>query len=241
MSVGIQVGVTPISSCQYLADQNEQLAVVLSGDYHQPERYGALLAAGFRRSGNLIYRPHCPQCQACQALRVDVAHYRPSKSQKRHRSQLKRLTLQVSENLDENWFALYDSYITSRHATGNMYPANRQDFLDFISSQWLSPRFIHLYQDEEKGLRLVAVAVIDVVDDGLSALYTFFDPHHAFSLGRVCIQAQIQLAHALHLPWLYLGYQIDACTTMRYKADYYPHQRFINQQWRAFSWTVIPQ
>lgn len=241
MSVGIQVGVTPGADCQYLTDQTEQLAVVMSPEYHQRERYGALLAAGFRRSGHLIYRPHCPSCQACQALRVDVDHYRPSKSQKRHRSQLKRLTMHVSDQLDDHWFELYDRYITARHSEGNMYPAKRQDFLDFIHSDWLTPRFIHLYQNEEQRSRLIAVAVSDVVDDGLSALYTFFDPHHRFSLGRVSIQAQLQLAKSMQLPWLYLGYQIDACAAMRYKADYYPHQRFINQQWRAISWPVIPQ
>nr|WP_198534551.1 arginyltransferase [Salinivibrio kushneri] len=241
MSVGIQVGVTPAASCQYLPDQQEQLAVVMSADYHTPEKYAALLAAGFRRSGNLIYRPHCPQCQACQAIRIDVNQYQPSKSQKRHRSQLNRLEVKVSDQLDANWFALFQRYIAARHADGNMYPAKRQAFLDFIGSDWLSPCFIHLYQRDHQQLTLVAIAVTDVVDDGLSALYTFFEPDHRFSLGRVSIQAQLQLANSLELPWLYLGYQIDACSAMRYKADYYPHQRFINQQWRAFTWPVIPQ
>ncbi|OOF13397.1 MULTISPECIES: arginyltransferase [unclassified Salinivibrio] len=235
MSVALKVGLTPASRCQYISTENEQLAVVLSPDMHHPEGYQQLINAGFRRSGNMMYRPHCPHCNACQSLRIDVAAYQPSKSQKRHRSQLKRLRVKVSDQLDPNWFSLYDQYITARHADGNMYPAKAEDFIAFTHSDWLHPCFIHLYDPDGGEETLVAIAVTDVLSDGLSALYSFFDPFHRFSLGRVCIQAQLEYASAEKKSWLYLGYQIDDCPAMRYKADYFPHQRFINHQWRLFS------
>lgn len=223
----IKIGVMAPSTCSYLPSQQESVAVLLDPDLHSAAGYDALIQAGFRRSGNNIYRPHCQACTACHSLRVDVAHFTPSRSQKRHLSQLKRLTVVAKETLDPAWFSLYERYISARHRNGSMYPANKRDFSSFVQSDWQPSCFIHLYQDET----LIGVAVTDILDNGYSAIYSFFEPEHNWSLGSLCVLAQLQLAQENNIPWLYLGFQIEDCMAMNYKKKFKPHQRYIAGEW----------
>ncbi|MBV7297610.1 arginyltransferase [Enterovibrio paralichthyis] len=223
----IKFGIMAPSNCSYLPGQQESVAVLLEPDMHSEEGYNLLIQSGFRRSGNNIYRPHCLACTACQSLRINVAEFAPSKSQKRHISQLKRLHTVISDQLDDNWFALYEHYISVRHRNGSMYPANKNDFLSFVQSRWQRSLYLHLYENGQ----LIAIAVTDVLDNGLSAIYSFFDPEHPWSLGSLCVLAQIRLAQDYQLPWLYLGFQIDECSAMNYKRKFNPHQRYVAGEW----------
>ncbi|RXJ73536.1 arginyltransferase [Veronia nyctiphanis] len=223
----IQLGIMPPSPCSYLPDEVESVAIVLDPEVHSKEAYQSLLESGFRRSGNNIYRPQCVKCKACQSLRIPVNNFIPSTSQKRQINQLKRLRVDFKASLDKNWFALYERYIEARHRSGSMYPADRNDFLSFIGSEWMHTEFMHVYQDET----LIAVAVTDISSEGYSALYSFFEPHHKWSLGSICVLAQLQHARDKGIPWLYLGFQIDGCEAMNYKSKYKPNQRFIAGQW----------
>ena len=216
------------SQCNYLADQEESVAVVLDADLHTDRGYGFLVQSGFRRSGNNIYRPYCDACKACHSLRVDTLGFIPSRSQKRHLSQLKRLSVEFKDEMDSDWFSLYERYISARHFNGSMYPANKHDFRSFVQSDWQTSKYLHLYQD---GKQLIAIAVTDMLENGYSAIYSFFEPTHAWSLGSLCVLAQIEQARKNDIPWLYLGFQIDACSAMNYKQKFKPHQRYVAGSW----------
>ena len=223
----IQIGITHETNCPYLPEQQERLGFCLDPICHSTKSYASLLTMGFRRNGNHIYRPECKNCQACQSLRVDALNFSPSKTQKKQRNQLKNFNIEMRSDLDPNWFALYEKYIAARHRHGDMYPADCESFLSFIQSQWQTTEYLHLYQDDI----LLAIAVMDVVEDGYSALYTFFEPEHPWSLGTLAILAQIEQAKKTKRPWLYLGFYIEACDAMKYKIKYRPNERYNGSTW----------
>lgn len=193
------------------------------------EEQNLLVENGFRRNGQVFYRPRCPACQACESLRVDVAAFSPSKNHKRLLNKTAHFTWQITTELDANWFALYARYITARHADGSMFPPKADDFLRFIESAQTPLFYLHAYD----GDTLVAVAVTDEYTSGLSALYTFYDPDSKLALGTRCILKQIEWAQKTNKTWLYLGFQVDDCPAMRYKRDFLPHQRFKLTHWQA--------
>lgn len=130
-------------------------------------------------------------------------------------------------NTDEH-YALYESYIITRHADGDMYPPSRDQYEDFLSSEWGVTRYIELRHEG----KLLGVAVSDRLDHGLSAIYTFFRPDEpSRSLGVLAVLRQIELAKAQNLPYVYLGYWIRDCDKMRYKNQYRPLDIFINNTW----------
>ncbi len=223
----LQLGLMQKTPCPYLPFQEARNAIVIDEDFHTPDGYDVLIQSGYRRTGNNIYRPYCDTCQACHSLRINMLDFHPSKSQKKHLKQLKNLNVLFKSNLDDNWFSLYERYISQRHNTGSMYPANKDEFIDFTHSQWQNVTFMHVYENNI----LIAIAVTDIVPSGLSALYTFFEPEHHYSLGSLCILSQIKKAKKLDLPWVYLGYQIDNCQGMNYKTKFKPNERFINGEW----------
>lgn len=193
--------------------------------------YSQLSDAGFRRSGAHIYRPHCQQCQACVPVRLPVADFTPSRSQRRC---IKRnRDVQVSEvssiSTDEH-YNLYRRYIEQRHDDGDMYPPSREQYEEFLSAQWGVTRYLELRL--EHNAELIAVAVCDRLDRGLSAIYTFFEPDQAGrSLGVLAVLVQIQRAQELGLPYVYLGYWIRQCQKMSYKTSYRPIEMYINRRW----------
>lgn len=227
----IQLGLCPPHPCSYLADQEEQIAVVMSEALQTESFFEAFLSLGFRRSGNMIYRPHCQQCNACQPIRILVDEFEPSKSQKRLLNKAKKaqISYQLKSQLDDDWYDLYAKYIELRHQNGSMYPPNKQTFLDFIQSSWLNPSFLHLYQEQ----KLIAVAVTDNLTHSLSAFYTFFEPEHPLSLGALAILTQVEVAQKTNKSYLYLGFQIDECDAMKYKVLYNRHQKLVNHAWQG--------
>lgn len=215
--------------CSYL---EQQQAVTLFLDPAEPideEVYGRLSELGFRRSGDHLYRPHCPRCKACVPARIPVELFTPNKQQKRiyKRNQ----DLQVERRpprLTDEIYQLYSRYINTRHADGDMYPPSEQQFSSFLVSD--SP-FCEFNEFRLDG-RLLAVAVTDRLANGLSAVYTFFDPDEPRrSLGRYAILWQIEEARRSELPALYLGYWIRNCRKMNYKTEYRPLEMLINQRW----------
>jgi len=196
--------------------------------------YSELSRYGFRRSGNNIYRPHCKNCQACVPLRLIAEQFKPNRSQKRCRKTNEDLTIRVvdSINTDEH-YALYERYITERHSDGDMYPPDRSQYNDFLTTEWDATRYLEMREPSGK---LVALSVIDVIDHGLSAVYTFFEPTEIRrSLGVFAVLYQIELAKQNQLPFVYLGYWIKQCQKMSYKTGYQPYQVFINEKWVTVS------
>jgi leucyl-tRNA---protein transferase len=225
----MRFGLTQAFPCSYLPDKQEQVLLHLNDEPISNQAYARLLENGFRRSGDAIYRPHCPACDACQSLRIAVKDFRPSRNQRRIINKNNDLTICLSDQDKDEYYPLYERYILARHANGSMYPPTPEQYRHFISSHWAGTQFLELRLEQQ----LVGVAITDSIDNGLSALYTFFEPSlEKRSLGTFAILKQISLAQQQNKPYLYLGYQIDDCNKMNYKARFAPNQRFTNDNWR---------
>lgn len=227
----MKFGITQEFECSYIPEQSERLLVCLEPTDDLKGHYSDLIQLGFRRSGEQIYRPNCKTCNACESLRILTREFVPSKSQKRILSKNRDLKISFSEHAKDDYYLLYEQYINHTHSDGSMYPASLEQYESFIFSCWNAPLFLEIEQNNQ----LVGVAVTDKVENGLSALYTFYDPTlRTRSLGKYLILKQIALCRSLDLSYLYLGYQIDECDKMNYKTQYKPYQRFIGNSWRTF-------
>lgn len=227
----IQLGLSGLLKCSYLPGEQEQLLFVLDEVAFNDWAYENLLAQGFRRSGNDIYRPHCPQCSACHSIRLPVYKFEPSASQRRIARKTSQIKWVVNFDSQEHHYTLYERYITARHSQGSMYPPTPAHFKQFTQCRWMQQVYLEGWLDDE----LVAVAVTDLMPKALSALYTFFAPElEKLSLGTAAILQQVELAKKLNKPYLYLGYQIDGCQAMNYKNRFHPHQKFLENRWQPF-------
>jgi arginine-tRNA-protein transferase len=218
--------------CSYLENQASSSAFVDPDCEMDMALYSQLIRAGFRRSGRLVYRPHCPECQQCLSLRVPVQAFEERRRQRRIRQVNADVRLvSCNARLQADHYALYQRYTASRHAGGSMADSTPDEYMDFLSADWSETLFVEMREGE----RLLGVAVTDQVADGLSAVYTFFEPDlPQRSLGTFAVLSQISMARQLGLPYLYLGYWIRDCDKMAYKADFRPMQLFSDGRWRDF-------
>ncbi len=192
--------------------------------------YNQLIQHGFRRSGRHCYRPHCKQCQACIACRLAVNDFVYSRSQRRCLKTNQDLTItSVSAGFNKEYFELYRRYLNSRHRDGSMADPSESDFKQFLYSNWSDTRFLELRLNKQ----LIAVAVTDILSDGLSAVYSFFEPEmQNRSLGTYCILKQIDYAKESGQAYLYLGYWIKNHNKMHYKSNFKPLQVYLDEQWQ---------
>lgn len=194
-------------------------------------RYGALLDLGFRRSGNYVYRPACSACQECRPVRVAVADFAPDRGQRRCRARNADLLLTLESGLGDEQFALYRRYLQARHPGGGMDPEDREAFHAFLSSSWGTAEIMAARDGDG---RLLAGSVVDRVPQGLSAVYTWFDPDETRrGLGTFMILAEIERTRALGLPYLYLGYWVAGSPTMDYKRGFRPLQVLGASGWHS--------
>ena len=225
----LKVYTTYPHSCSYLEDQEATTLFVDPRQRVDKQLYSNLSLLGFRRSGNHIYRPHCTYCDACIPARIPVEQFAPKRGQRRTWTRNRDLMVQRTDDIrDDAAFNLYRRYIELRHADGDMYPPDREQYESFLSNAW---DCTHYYRFYDKGT-LVALAVVDELVDGLSAIYTFFEPDaHKRSLGVYAILWQIEAARDMGLEYLYLGYWICDCQKMSYKSDYRPLELYIKSRW----------
>ncbi|ANE54723.1 arginyltransferase [Methylomonas sp. DH-1] len=220
-------------ACGYLPDRQARSGFVHPSVAMTPQLYSQLIALGFRRSGDYVYKPYCPSCQACIPTRLPVASFKPDRKQKRCRKRNAdtRSVIRPAE-FDPRHFDLYRRYLAARHDNPDKEPVSAEDYLNFLGSRWCDTRFVEFLI----GGRLAAVAVVDIVDDGLSAVYTFFDPEFAeFSPGVYAVLWQIETAAQWGLPYLYLGFWIEDCRKMRYKIEYQPLLGLVGDRWQPLS------
>lgn len=230
-----ELGLTNTFPCSYLPGQEERLLIAVDERLQNSVSYSSLMAQGFRRSADQSYRPHCPQCNACQSVRVLVNQFKASKSQKRTIKRNQHLVIKVSDHLKDDYYPLYETYINTCHQDGAMYPANKEQFSSFLSSKLTKQLFIETWEINDDSETLVCVAVTDELQNALSAVYTFYHPDFKKNgLGVLSILNQVKLCQQLHLDYLYLGYQIDECKKMNYKIRYFPFERFISGKWHTF-------
>lgn len=218
--------------CNYLPPRRARNLVV------EPERtdhavYTRLIAHGFRRSGNHLYRPHCTGCQACQSLRIPVAEFTPDRAQRRVWRRNHDLLLRERRfTFDPEHYRLFDRYVRLRHPGGGMDDTTPEGYMAFLDSDWCDTRLWEF----RLGDHLIGAAVVDHFTSALSAVYTYYEPTTApRSPGTYAILRLIHEARERELNWLYLGYQIDGCERMSYKSRFRPHQRFVNETWRTTS------
>ncbi len=224
-----QFFITPAHACSYLPQREANTLFLDPRDTITPGIYQTLTEQGFRRSGSHLYRPHCTDCQACIPARVPVATFHARRRQRRVLARNAELTVEVKPAVySHEYYELYRRYIAGRHSDGDMYPPSVAQFRSFLLSQWSETLFVCLYL----GKKLLAVAVTDQQEGGLSAIYTFFDAEFPErSLGVMSILKQIELCQKLALPYVYLGYWIRDSEKMRYKTEYRPVELFVSGRW----------
>ncbi len=225
----MQFFLTPKHPCSYLNRNNAQTLFFDPRQVITSDIYQTLTDQGFRRSGSHLYRPHCGSCSACIPTRVPVAQFQPKRSQKRVLKKNSDLHVRLEEaTFSRRHYHLYERYISLRHAEGDMYPASEDQYRSFLLSPWSHSVFLSIYSGEQ----LLSVAVTDKQPQGLSAIYTFFEPNaDDRSLGVLSILKQIELCQELEVPYLYLGYWIKDCEKMNYKTQYRPTELFVNNRW----------
>lgn len=214
--------------CSYFDDREAKTIFIDPDMSPSPTLYSELSRRGFRRSGNHIYRPDCNRCKDCIASRVPVNIFTPSRSQRRTINRNDDLATEIFPEPSGQAYDLYERYINGRHRDGDMFPPSHEQFDSFLCQSNSTTEYVHFYEDT----KLVAIAVTDILDDGLSAIYTFYDPElKRRSLGVYGILWQIAHAKSLKLPYIYLGYWIRDCQKMSYKTDYRPIELLLNSRW----------
>lgn len=203
-----------------------------------PDVYHRLMNAGFRRSGKVVYQPVCRGCRACQSIRVPVATFRPSKSQRRCRRRNADLTVHLGEpRATDEKYDLYRRYVVERHGRD---PAeeNREAFETFLYD---SPVESVEFTYRDAGGTLVAVGICDLCSESLSSVYFYFDPAQSRrGFGSFGALHEIDTARRLGVPYYYMGYWVDGCRAMRYKADFRPAEvLFPDGQWRPMAPTDV--
>jgi arginine-tRNA-protein transferase len=220
-------------ACGYFPGRTAQNLVLDPAAPNLRQLYGAALERGFRRAGGHLYLPQCAACHACTPCRVDVTRFAADRTQKRCLRRNADLDVrEVAPAYSDERFALYARYLHTRHAGGGMDDATPEDFDRFLTAPWSPTRFLEF----RAAGRLLALAVTDVCAQGLSAVYTCFEPDQpARSLGTFAILKQLELARAAGLPWLYLGFWIDGHPKMDYKRRFKPLQIRTASGWVTMS------
>lgn len=221
--------------CPYLEGKESRLRFI-AGPRDFPEAYHALMDRGYRRHGRMAYRPECPGCNACEVLRVPVDEFRMSKSQRRvwNRCHDKFESRFVAPHYSDEKAAMYERYLREHHGN-DKEQVDEEQYSDFFVDTFLSAgtREHQILLDG----KLVGWGIVDQMADALSSVYFCFDPEYrAHSLGVYSALREIEHALNHDIPHYYLGYYIATCKTMKYKADYRPHQR---RPYDSDHWTQI--
>ncbi len=223
--------ITAPHECSYL---DGRMAVTLFAD---PDRsldhntFSTLSEVGFRRSGCLVYTPRCPECSACIPTRIVVDEFKPDRSQRRNLKMNSDLEIRLHEaRFSDQHIDLYRRYIRNRHPGDSMDVEKREDVERFFLCEWSSTFLIEVLKAGEP----IAVAVVDALQRGLSAVYTFFDPQEAKrGLGVFAVLTLVEEARRRNLPHVYLGYLIHESPKMAYKVRYQPLQEYRDGVWNT--------
>ncbi|MBS1207861.1 MAG: arginyl-tRNA-protein transferase [Proteobacteria bacterium] len=226
----LQFYATAPYECSYLPERVARSQVATPGHLIDTLLYGELVRDGFRRSGVYTYRPYCDQCRACVPVRIPVTHFQSNRSQSRAwRKHVDLEARELSLEFSDEHYALYRRYQHARHAGGGMDQDGREQYTHFLLESQVDTRLIEFR--ENGNLRMVSI--IDCLPDGLSSVYTFYDPDIAkTAYGTFNILWQIAACKQIGRPYLYLGYWIRDCAKMNYKQHFSPLEGRINGLWQ---------
>lgn len=216
--------------CSYLPGKFSQEIYAQPITRFDNQMYSQLIYSGFRRSGELVYRPHCKFCSSCVPVRIPGDSFKARRIHKRILKRNADISTRLSKSsYDQEHFDLYSRYVNERHPDGGMDNPEPREYIEMLTCQWTDTRFMEFFLEN----KLVAVAVMDVLSDGFSAVYTFFDPEltRTRSLGTLAVLKQMELIGQESGKYLYLGYMIENCKKMNYKKEFGPMEQYLNNNW----------
>ncbi|MCB6184509.1 arginyltransferase [Leeia sp. TBRC 13508] len=228
----VQFYSTSSYQCSYLDNQRARSQVAITNEAVDRETYSQLIRHGFRRSGMFVYRPHCDLCRACVPVRLVANGFSPNRTQRKIWNRQSDMQVNIIRPVEKaEHYHLYQRYQKSRHAGGGMDEDGYDQYRSFLLK---SPVDTWLVEFRKNGV-LKIVSVIDMLDDGLSAVYTFFEPDEPeASYGVYTIMWQVQYLQQIGKPYVYLGYWIENCRKMNYKSAYQPLEKLQDGVWHAW-------
>ena len=236
-----QFYLTAPTTCPYLPGRQERKVFTHLIGKRAGELNNVLTHGGFRRSQTIAYRPACDACRACVSVRVLVDDFSPSRNMRRVQEANEQLVGEMRTNAPTSeQYSLFRHYLDSRHSEGGMADMTALDFAMMVEDSHVETRLIEYRQRGPDSFMtgrgegsLIAAALTDVLSDGLSMVYSFFDPDLAArSLGTFMILDHIERARRMGLPYVYLGYWVEGSDKMAYKARFTPQERLLPHGWQ---------